>query len=138
MKNLLERIANGTDISISTKSIEQKQRNTIKRELTEALGNVLQEIIGDSAVVTLYRTEKGIMLGLDNEKVGIIPIEFSVAIKNMDCDPAEEEDAYNLKLQEQAEKRKRAEEAKAKKIAQQAEIRAAKEKLKALQNSDLD
>lgn len=138
MKNLLERIANSTDISISTKSIEQKQRNTIKRELTEALGNVLQEIIGDSAVVTLYRTEKGIMLGLDNEKVGIIPIEFSVAIKNMDCDPAEEEDAYNLKLQEQAEKRKRAEEAKAKKIAQQAEIRAAKEKLKALQNSDLD
>ena len=138
MKNLLERIANSTDISISTKSIEQKQRNTIKRELTEALGNLLQEIIGDSAVVTLYRTEKGIMLGLDNEKVGIIPIEFSVAIKNMDCDPAEEEDAYNLKLQEQAEKRKRAEEAKAKKIAQQAEIRAAKEKLKALQNSDLD
>ena len=138
MKNLLERIANSTDISISTKSIEQKQRNTIKRELTEALGNLLQEIIGDSAVVTLYRTEKGIMLGLDNDKVGIIPIEFSVAIKNMDCDPAEEEDAYNLKLQEQAEKRKRAEEAKAKKIAQQAEIRAAKEKLKALQNSDLD
>jgi hypothetical protein len=89
MKNLLERIANSTDITVSTKSIEQKQRNTIKRELTEALGNVLQEIIGDSAVVTLYRTEKGIMLGLDNEKVGIIPIEFSVAIKNMDCDPAE-------------------------------------------------
>lgn len=138
MKNLLERIANSTDITVSTKSIEQKQRNTIKRELTETLGNVLQEIIGDSAVVTLYRTEKGIMLGLDNEKVGIIPIEFSVAIKNMDCDPAEEEDAYNAKLQEQAEKRRRAEEAKAKKIAQQAEIRAAKEKLKALQNSDLD
>lgn len=138
MKNLLERIANSNDISVSTKSIEQKQRNTMKRELTEALGEVLQSIIGDSAVITLYRTEKGIMLGLDNEKVGIIPIEFSVAIKNMDCDPAEEEDAYNTKLQEQAEKRKRAEEAKAKKIAQQAEIRAAKEKLKALQNSDLD
>jgi hypothetical protein len=56
----------------------------------------------------------------------------------MDCDPAEEEDAYNFKLQEQAEKKKRADEAKARKIAQQAEIRAAKEKLKALKNSDLD
>ena len=138
MRELLERIANSNEISISTKSIEQKQRNTIKRELTEALGNVIQELLGDSAVVTLYRTEKGIMLGLDNEKVGIIPVEFSVAIKNLDCDPAEEEEAYNLKLQEQAEKRKRAEEVKAKKIAQQAEIRAAKEKLKALQNQDLD
>lgn len=138
MRTLLERYADSTELNVSTKSIEQKQRNTMKRELTEALGNVLQDIIGDSKVIALYRTEKGIMLGLDNAKVGIIPVEFSVSIKNMDCDPAEEEDAYNFKLQEQAEKKKRADEAKARKIAQQAEIKAAKEKLKALKNSDLD
>lgn len=129
MKALLEKMANNGELKASEKSIEQKQRNTIKRELTEALGQLLSEAVAGSTEIEVYRTEKGIMMGIDHPTIGIIPIEFSVAIKNLDCDPLEEEEAYLEKLKLQEEKRKKQEATKAKKIAQQAQIKEAKAKL---------
>lgn len=133
MKVLLEKLANNKELKASEKSIEQKQRNTIKRELTEALGQLLGDAVAGSNVIEVYRTEKGIMMGIDHPTVGIIPIEFSVAIKNLDCDPMEEEEAYLEKLQAQQEKKEKQEAAKAKKLAQQAQIKAAKERVHELQ-----
>lgn len=136
VRELLLGVADDNSLTISGKSIEQKQRNTIKRNLTEAMFEVLQEIIGDTSLLTLYRTKEGLMVGIDNERIGIIPLEIKVAVKNMDCDPEEEAIAYQERLAEAEDKKRRAEAAKASKIAAQSEARELKRQLRALKNGE--
>lgn len=136
VRELLLATADDNGLTISGKSIEQKQRNTIKRNLTEAMYDVLQEIIGDTSLLTLYRTKDGLMVGIDNERVGIIPLEFKIAIKNLDCDPEEEAIAYQERQKEAEEKKRRAEVAKADKIAAQAEARELKRRLRAIKSGE--
>lgn len=136
VRELLLATADDNGLTISGKSIEQKQRNTIKRNLTEAMYDVLQEIIGDTSLLTLYRTKDGLMVGIDNERVGIIPLEFKIAIKNLDCDPEEEAIAYQERQKEAEEKKRRAEAAKADKIAAQAEARELKRRLRAIKSGE--
>lgn len=138
MKDLiksLRMIADREDINVGEKAIEQKQRNTIKRDLTDTLYAILAEACAGIDEVKVYRTDGGIMFGLDNLKAGIIPIELTLAVKNMDCDPAEAEDAYRDKLAAAADKAKRAAEAKAAKIARSQAERELKAKLKALKDN---
>ena len=136
LRNVLVDIANDNSINVGAKAIEQKQRNTMKKRLVEALHLVLEDVVNDTPELAIYRAEKGTMLGLDNEKVGIIPVEVTIAIKNMDVDPAEEEQAYNEKLAEQAAKAERAAKLKAEKIAAAAKERELKAKLRALKNGE--
>lgn len=133
LRTELERIANDDGIATSTKTIEQKQRNTIKRNITEILLNMLKEELGeDNQLLQIYRTKDGILVGIDNEKVGIITVEFKASIKSLDIDPAEEEEAYLEDMAQKAEKAKNAQRLKEQKIARQAEERALKAKIKAL------
>lgn len=136
LRDELLAVANDDNLTAGAKSIEQKQRNTIKRNLTDALYDVLQEIVAESTLLALYRTKEGLMVGADNAKVGIVPIEIKIAIKNLDVDPADAEDAYKEHLQEQADKKKRAEDAKAAKIARQAQERELRKQLKAVQSGE--
>lgn len=138
LRRILIDIANDNTLSVGSKAIEQKARNTMKRRLCEAMHQVLAEVVENTPNLGLYRVEKGSMIGVDNEKVGIIPLDFQVAIKNMDCDPSEEEDAYNAKLAEQAEKAERAAKVKAENIARQAKERELKLKLKSLKADDIE
>lgn len=132
VREILLATADDNTLTISGKSIEQKQRNTIKRNLTEAMYNVLQEILGDTNLLALYRTKDGLMVGIDNEKIGIIPLEIKVAVKNLDCDPEEEALAYIEKQREAEEKQRRAEANKADKIARQTAERELKRQLRAV------
>lgn len=134
LRKVLVDIANDNSIRAGEKSIEQKQRNTMKKRMVEALHDVLAEVCADEPSLKLFRAEKGSMMGLDNETVGIIPVEFTVAIKNLDIDPSEEEDAYNDKLAEQAAKAAKAAKVKAEKIAKSEQERALKRQLKELRN----
>lgn len=137
LKDTLLEVAENDDLTAGAKAIEQKQRNAIKRNLTEALYSVIAAALGeDNELLALYRTKEGLMVGIDNLKVGIIPVEIKVAIKNLDVDPLEEEAAYKDHLQEQADKKKRAEEAKAAKMARQAQERELRKQLKAIQEGN--
>lgn len=130
LKEKLLEVAQDNTLTAGAKSIEQKQRNTIKRNLTEALYSVIQEVIGNSDLLALYRTKDGIMVGVDNAKVGIIPVGIKVEIKNLDVDPAEEEDAYFEHLNQRAEAKARAEANKAAKIERQAKERELRNQLR--------
>ena len=130
LKEKLLEVAQDNTLTAGAKSIEQKQRNTIKRNLTEALYSVIQEVIDNSDLLALYRTKDGIMVGVDNAKVGIIPVGIKVEIKNLDVDPAEEEDAYFEHLNQRAEAKARAEANKAAKIERQAKERELRNQLR--------
>lgn len=130
LKEKLLEVAQDNTLTAGAKSIEQKQRNTIKRNLTEALYSVIQEVIDNSDLLALYRTKDGIMVGVDNAKVGIIPVGIKVEIKNLDVDPAEEEDAYLEHLNQRAEAKARAEANKAAKIERQAKERELRNQLR--------
>lgn len=117
LRDTMKGIAENADLVQSGKSIEQKQRNQIKRILTEAMERIMEEVVGDENLLALYRVTEGLMVGIDNPSVGVIPIEIRVSVKNLDVDPQDEEEAYKAKLEEQAEKKARQESLKAQKIA---------------------
>lgn len=130
LRDTLLDTANDATLTAGAKSIEQKQRNNIKRGLTEALYDVMAKVIADSDLLALYRTKDGIMVGIDNAKVGIIPIGIKVEVKNLDVDPAEEEDAYLEHQKERSEAKARAEANKAAKIERQAKERELRNQLR--------
>lgn len=129
-------MAQNNELSTSGNSIEQKQRNAIKRSLTEALRDILRETIGDNLELALYQTKDGLMIGIDNAKVGIIPVEVKIVVKNLDVDPADEEDAYLEHLEEQAEKKRRMEATKLAKMERQARERELRKQLRNIKNDE--
>lgn len=135
-KAALLKVAQNNELSTSGNSIEQKQRNAIKRSLTEALRDILRETIGDNLELALYQTKDGLMIGIDNAKVGIIPVEVKIVVKNLDVDPADEEDAYLEHLEEQAEKKRRMEATKLAKMERQARERELRKQLRNIKNDE--
>ena len=70
------------------------------------------------------------MVGIDNAKVGIIPVGIKVEVKNLDIDPVEEEDAFREHQAQRAEAKARAEANKAAKIERQAKERELRNQLR--------
>lgn len=130
LRDVMVEVAQNNTLTAGAKSIEQKQRNTIKRDLTEALYDVLAAVIDGNELLALYRTKDGIMVGIDNAKVGIIPVGIKVEVKNLDVDPAEEEDAFREHQAQRAEAKARAEASKAAKIERQAKERELRNQLR--------
>ena len=59
---------------------------------------------------------------------GAISVEFSIKVKSLDYNAANESEAYQVTLAEKAAEAQKKAEAKAKKMAKDAEVRAAKKK----------
>ena len=127
--------------SLTSKSINQTQRNLLVSELTRALltdlvGNAPKEDnvynLNDFVNVGLV-DNKTIEFAIDNEKVGIIPMRISVSFPNFDTDVdlfSRVED-FNEQLRIKAETEKQKLEEKQKKIKADIERREKQAKLKA-------
>lgn len=115
--------------------IEQRTRNALKKQLMDIMVTSLENTIGCD-VLTIVRTEKGVGIAVDNESVGIIPIELTLMFKDLDNDILDMNEEYQEKLRIKAEKAEQAKKAKASKIARQKELTLAKQRLKDLQNQE--
>lgn len=120
-------------------TIHQTQRNEIGAMLRNALGAdlaMLFPIAEDGEAVVAYVTADGAILEIPNESIrdkvsnpdgsGAISIEFSVKVKSLDYNAANESEAYQVVLAEKAAKAQERAEAKAKKMARDAAARAKK------------
>ena len=120
-------------------NIHQTQRNEIGAMLREALSLDLAEIfpITDACDQPIaYVTADGAILEIPNESVkdkvsnpdgsGAISVEFSVSVKSLDYNAANESDAYQVVRAEKAAKAQAKAEEKARKMARDAAARAKK------------
>jgi hypothetical protein len=133
VKTYLKEIA-VADLPHSETKIEQKASRVLKETLNTLMLQAL-ETLNDSDIQVL-RTAKGIGIAIDNEKVGFIPIEINITIKNLDYDIVEENIAYNEKLESDKIKKAEKEKAKATKIARQKAIKEKAKELKELKESE--
>jgi hypothetical protein len=133
LKTYLQDLAN-TDIAHSETKIEQKASRQIKENLNSLMLQALESLASND--IQILRTAKGIGIAIDNEKVGFIPIEINITIKNLDYDIVEENIAYNEKLESDKIKKAEKEKAKATKIARQKAIKEQAQKLKELKESE--
>ena len=133
LKNYLQELALN-DIAHSDTKIEQKASRQIKETLNTLMLQALSEL--SSQDIQILRTSKGIGIAIDNEKVGFIPIEINITIKNLDYDIVEENIAYNEKLESDKIKKAEKEKAKANKIARQKAIKEKEKELKSLKEKE--
>ena len=134
LKEWFEKVAN-TKYTMTGSKIAQRERNLLKREFVGVLCEHLASVVGND-LITVVETQKGIGIAIDNENIGYIPIEIVPTFKDTECDIvdlAEEYQEHKADMQEKAEKKAKL---KAEKIAKQKEIRALKEKAKALASSE--
>lgn len=103
----------------SGKSIAQKERNELKYNLTEVVADILE----DNGVDYITRTSDGYIMEIQHEKLGVIPIEINIKVKNIDFDIGGSEEDWQIRVEE----RKLKEERKAKAIADKIARRAARE-----------
>lgn len=87
----------------SGKSIAQKERNELKYNLTEVIADILE----DNGVEYITRTSDGYIMEIQHEKLGVIPIEINIKVKNIDFDIGDSEDDWNIRVKERKEKEQR-------------------------------
>lgn len=111
----LEKIANDKTLKATNEKLNQTQRNKMKIELLDLIMESLRQNI-DSDYIELGRTKDGIVISLDNENVGFIPIALDIKIMGLDYDLDFESQEYeNDKIAKQQAKAER-QKAKAEKI----------------------
>lgn len=130
LQQYLVELANNNELPHSETKIEQKASRLIKETLTTMLVDLFKGIETDN--VQILRTSKGVGIALDNEKVGFIPLEIAITIKNLDYDIVEENIAYNEKVESDKQKAIEKEKAKQAKIAKQKAIKEKEQELKNL------
>ena len=130
--NVLGAIAND-NVAVNSDKVEQKAARAIKERITAALFDALKAMENDT--VKVVRTKTGVAIAIDNEAAGMIPVEFSAVVKNLDFDIYDEADAYQEYLDDKAAKEAAKAKAKEAKAAKDAEIRAAKARLKAVKDA---
>lgn len=119
--NVLHTIAND-NVATNGDKVEQKASRAIKERITAALFDALAAMEDD--VIKVVRTRTGVAIAIDNEGAGMIPVEFSAVVKNLDFDIYDEADAYQEYLDDKAAAEAAKAKAKAEKIAK---AKAAKE-----------
>lgn len=87
----------------SGKSIAQKERNELKYNLTEVIADVLE----DNGIEYITRTSDGYIMEIQHEKLGVIPIEINIKVKNIDFDIGGSEEDWNIRVEERKEKEQR-------------------------------
>jgi hypothetical protein len=107
----------------SGKSIAQKERNELKYNLTEVIADILE----DNGIEYITRTSDGYIMEIQHEKLGVIPIEINIKVKNIDFDIGDSEDDWNIQVKERKDKEVRKQVAAA---AKEARKKAREDKLK--------
>lgn len=97
----------------SGKSIAQKERNELKYNLTEVIADILE----DNGIEYITRTSDGYIMEIQHEKLGVIPIEINIKVKNIDFDIGGSEDDWHIRVEERKEKEDRKQKAIAAKAA---------------------
>jgi hypothetical protein len=87
----------------SGKSIAQKERNELKYNLTEVIADILE----DNGVEYITRTSDGYIMEIQHEKLGVIPIEINIKVKNIDFDIGSSEEDWDIRVQDRKEKEDR-------------------------------
>ena len=87
----------------SGKSIAQKERNELKYNLTEVIADILE----DNGIEYITRTSDGYIMEIQHEKLGVIPIEINVKVKNIDFDIGGSEDDWVIRVEERKDKEER-------------------------------
>lgn len=112
MKDLETRDLN-TNVNANGKiTIQQTQRNALRKELVDAFYEFLIE-----QKLDVFLTGDGIILAVENANIGTISIEAKLAFKALDYNPEDEADAYEDELAAKAADKASKAKAKAKKIA---------------------
>jgi hypothetical protein len=100
----------------SGKSIAQKERNELKYNLTEVIADILE----DNGIEYITRTSDGYIMEIQHEKLGVIPIEINIKVKNIDFDIGSAEDDWKIQVEERKDKEERKQAALAAKEARRA------------------
>lgn len=87
----------------SEKSIAQKERNELKYNLTEVIADILE----DNGMEYITRTSDGYIMEIQHEKLGVIPIEINIKVKNIDFDIGGAEEDWTLRVEERKDKEER-------------------------------
>lgn len=87
----------------SGKSIAQKERNELKYNLTEVIADILE----DNGIEYITRTSDGYIMEIQHEKLGVIPIEINIKVKNIDFDIGGSEEDWDIRVKERKEKEER-------------------------------
>lgn len=110
---LLDNVAS-PDFKVSKAKLEQGVRNRIKDDLTNLFYEYLVEMLEDEEQTILVERIKGAVgIGVNNESAGLIPIQLSLTLKNLDEDILELGEEYRQAVEEKEAKAK----AKAEKVA---------------------
>ena len=117
LQEYLNQIALSSNIATSSNGgkLEQKISRKIKEDTTQLLLELFAQLENENIIVK--RTSNGVGIALDNEKIGFIPLEISLSVKNLDYDIDFENEEYENHLKEMQEKAQAKAQAKAKKIA---------------------
>lgn len=91
----------------SGKSIAQKERNELKYNLTEVIADILE----DNGINYITRTSDGYIMEIQHEKLGVIPIEINIKVKNIDFDIGGSEEDWQIRVEERKEKEERKQQA---------------------------
>ena len=127
-----EQCANDTSVTGTEKRMNQNDRNKFKRLIKGSLLEMFKEMFEESNEVDVFENEKGVAIRLDNESIGYITIAIDPMVKDLDYDPAfQEEDLIEARRLKAIEDERKAI-AKERKIKADAELRAKKEELKRL------
>lgn len=118
LKNCIISYANDESLEVNydTHKLEQKTRNRVKKELTQALLDDIKDTLGDVEDVIVTRIEKGIGVAFITPK-GLFPLTIELTMKNTTLDLNEEAVMYAEKLEAQAAKRAESQALKAEKAA---------------------
>jgi len=100
----------------SGKSIAQKERNELKYNLTEVIADILE----DNGIEYITRTSDGYIMEIQHEKLGVIPIEINIKVKNIDFDIGSSEEDWDIRVEERKDKEARKQAALAAKEARRA------------------
>ena len=141
MNQLIEAInvmAGDSTLTANNNKITQNLRNPYKLKFIDALEAVLREGLADVEAVEVYRTKDGVVLMVDNDRVGMIPITISPMIKDLDYDPVFEEEAYLADQKAKAAKKAEADALKAERLRKIAEARARKLAEREMRKSELE
>ena len=87
----------------SGKSIAQKERNELKYNLTEVIADILE----DNGIEYITRTSDGYIMEIQHEKLGVIPIEINIKVKNIDFDIGGAQEDWDIRVKERKEKEER-------------------------------
>jgi len=85
-------------LTSSKKAIAQTERNELKYELSDVVKDVLEEASGDMDLL-ITRTIDGYIMEIQNEMLGLVPIELILKVRAIDYPLFEAEDEYLAKIE---------------------------------------